>query len=84
MGTKNKAIDDTYVATFFEDADGTPKSSFATTWLRTNLGFFRVDLTVVGPKTEEPQSYLALTRSEAQNMLKTISDIVIFLKEQLR
>lgn len=82
--SNNEPIDDTYVATFFEDADGTPKSRFTTPWLRTHLGFFRIDLAVVGPKSQQPKRHFDLTTSEAEDMVQAITNILLFLKEELR
>jgi len=84
MRPKNEPIDDTYIATFFEDAEGTPKSRFTTPWLRTHLGFFWVDLTIIGPKTKQPKRYFDLTRGEAEDMVQAITNILIFLNKELR
>ena len=64
--------------------DGTPVSRLATAWFRTNLGCFRVNLTIVGPKAGEPKSYLTLSTAEAEHVLKGIADTVILLIKQAR
>lgn len=84
MGTTDISIDDLDQATVSQLADGTPVSRFTTAWFLTNLGCFRVDFSIIGPKTEEPKQRLTLTKCEAQGRLKAITHQVKFLKKKLR
>ena len=84
MGTNNKTIMDMEETKYLELPDGTPESSFATAWFRTNKGCFSIYFTIVGPKTEEPEHHLTLTRSQAESRLKAITNLVKSFQKALR
>uniref|UniRef100_A0A6H1ZSE5 Uncharacterized protein n=1 Tax=viral metagenome TaxID=1070528 RepID=A0A6H1ZSE5_9ZZZZ len=84
MRTNNEAIDYLDQTPIFEGAYGAPKRRLATPWLITHLGLFRVDLTIVGPITEQPKGHFALRRREAEGLLQKLMDEIMSLKEQLR
>ena len=84
MGTNNISIHYLDQAAVDKLPDGTPVCRLTTTWVLTNLGGFWIDLTIVGPKPEQPESRFALSRREAQGKLQEISDLVKSFKKELR
>ncbi len=84
MRTNNIPIDNTDQAELPKKPDSTPVRSFATPWLRSDLGFFYVDVAIVGPVSKEPQGCFPLSRSEADGILQAVTDIIELLEEKLR
>ena len=84
MRTDNKAVDNVYQAEFTQDAYGTPVRRLTTSWLPCHLGFFRIDLSIIRPKPEQSKCYLALSDSQSQRMSEAFSNIIEFLKKELR
>jgi len=84
MRTDHETIDYIDYAHIRKPSDSTPERSFATAWLSCDLGFFRVDLSVISPQSQKSNDYFSLSGGKSQNIVKTVSDIVKLLKEQLR
>lgn len=84
MRTDYIPIDDSNYTKILKETDRPPIRRLTTTWLRTNLGLFWVNLSVIGPQSEETKSDFTLTRSQAEDVLQAISDTVKLFKEQLR
>lgn len=75
---------DFYQIKFTKDTDGTPVRRLATPWLPCNLGFFRIDLSIIRPQSEKPKGYLTLGRGKTQRVCQALSDAVELLKKELR
>jgi len=84
MRSDDIPIDDSDEASPLELSYRPPESRFTTPWLRRDLGLFRIDLTIIGPISEEPKGYFPLSRSEAEDILEAISDVIVFFREELR
>lgn len=83
MRSNNVPVDNLYKIEFPEQPDRPPISCFRTAWVVSDGGLFWVDVTVVGPITEKPKDYLALSYRQAKLKGKAIADIVEFLEEGL-
>jgi len=83
MGTNDIPVDNTEKAELLEELNRSPERSFTTTWVSSYGALFWVDVTIVGPVTEESKCDLTLRRSKTQGVDKAISHIVEFLKEKL-
>ena len=84
MRTEDITVNNMYKAKFTKDKDGTPVRRFTTPWLPCDLGFFRIDLSIIRPKTEKSKRYLPLGRGQAQRIDQTFANVVVFLKKELR
>lgn len=65
-----------YQTHVLEEGDGTPRAGFTTSWFRTNKGYFRINLAIVGPKVKKPKGEFPVYSGKPQNMLKEITDLV--------
>jgi len=77
-------MNNSYKAKFAHDPDGTPVRRFTTPWLPCDLGFFRVDLSIIRPKPQKAKGYLSLGYGKAKRISQTFSNVVEFLKKELR
>jgi len=72
-------VDNTNQPEVLQDSDSPPEGGFTTPWLLCNLGFFRINLTIVSPEAKEPEGYFPLSRRQAQDQLEQVSDIIKLL-----
>lgn len=63
--------------------NGTPVCCFTTAWVFCKRGGFRINVTVIGPKLEQPQDGGRLLRRKVERMTKEVSDLVEALKKEL-
>ena len=56
-----------------------PISRLATPWIRGYLGLFRVDVSVIGPITEQPEDDLTTLDCKFQDIVEAITDRVVTL-----
>jgi hypothetical protein len=59
-----------------QESDGTPRSRYTTAWFLTKHGYFRINLSIVGPKLKEPKGEIPLSNCKPEDILKEISDLV--------
>jgi hypothetical protein len=71
-------------AKLLKQSDSPPIRRFATTWLKGNLGLFRIYASVIGPQSEQSNGNLSLSESQTEDVLKAINNIVELLEEKLR
>lgn len=84
MRTYNITIDDSDQGKLFEEFDRPPVCRFATTWLLRDLGLFRVNVSIVGPESEQSKGYFPLSDGQAYHILETVADIIKTLEKQAR
>jgi len=60
----------------------TPKRGLATARLRAHLGGFRINLSVVGPETEQPKHRFSFTRREGDDITQAAHNLIETLKEK--
>jgi len=65
-------------------ADGTPECRFTTPWILGKSGCFRIDLSIVGPKTETVKGALPFPGREAECVIQRIAHLVKSLEKVLR
>ena len=59
-----------------EESDGTPRSRYTTAWFLTQKGYFRINLSIVGPKLKQPKGEIPLSNRKPKDILKEITDLV--------
>jgi len=84
MRTHDKTVNDLEKSKLLEEPDRSPKRSFFTPWLKSNLGFFRVYITVIGPVSKKPEDYSPLSYRKAKRILKAITNIIVLLTKKAR
>jgi len=66
----------------FQDSDGTPRRRFTTAWFLTKKGYFRINLSIVGPKLKKPKGEIPLSDRKPEDILKEITDMVAAFDKQ--
>jgi hypothetical protein len=84
MGTDKVTVHYREQPAFAESAHGPPEGRFSTAWVVCDLGFFRVDVTVIGPKPEKAEDGFPFGRAQTQAVFQAIADAVVLLKKELR
>lgn len=84
MGTKNKAVYPLDQAEVLQEPDCPPECRPTATGSVSNSRGFYVNIPVIRPKPEEPESSLSLRRRQAEPVLETIADLIKALQEELR
>ena len=84
MRPNNIPVSDLDKTELLEELNRAPERSFTTTWVISNGRLFWIDVSVVGPVSEEPKRYFSLGRRETKSKRQAITDKVEFLKEKLR
>jgi len=79
------AMNDLYQSPLLESLENSLSGTSATPWLLTNIGYFRVTLTIVGPIFKIPHHELRLSHREAKHAVEEIADLVkAFLEKSFR
>jgi len=83
MRSDKKAVMDVYQIGLTKGFDGSPEGRLTATGHLSDGTFFRVDLTVICPKPEQPKHDLPLTEREMENVVEAISDTIKSLNKQV-
>jgi hypothetical protein len=75
--------DDSSKAEVTKLSDGTPKCRFTTPWILGKSGCFRIDLAIIGPKTEHIKDALPFPGRKAEHEIQRIAHLVKSLKKAL-
>jgi len=82
MWTKYEAVNDSHKVILTESLYCTPERGTARAWLLGDLDSFRVYLSIIGKKSEHFKGDFPLTNSQAEYILKAITDLVETFKKE--
>ncbi|MCK4721784.1 MAG: hypothetical protein KAT75_00700 [Dehalococcoidia bacterium] len=84
MRTNDEPVFDHYQVGLTKGFDGSPEGRLTASGHLGDGSFFRIDVTIIGPKPKQSKYDLPLTHSEAQHLLEAVSDVVKLLEEETR
>jgi hypothetical protein len=67
----------------YQLSDGTPECRFATPWILTELGCFRINFTIVGPKPKDIKEALPFPGSAAKVISEQVTKVIEMLEKEL-
>jgi len=67
----------------YQLSDGTPECHFATPWILTELGCFRINFAIIGPKSNDIKEALPFPGSAAKVISEQITKVIEMLEQEL-